>query len=618
MDDLNAVFANIKTIMACNQQFLADLEKHKELEPHERASKTMVTISSYAGFFKMYSVYINNYDNAMRVLCRLRQNPVVAAFIRACELQPTCHNKVLSDFLIQPVQRMPRYRLLLQQVLKATGNGYEEERELIRDALKKIEESTHTVNSQVHENEAREKVQQLKDEFGVPELVTPSRRFVKEGFLSKISRRGPKKFRFVLFNDLLIYGTQESAFRTLTLSRGNGTWKVNHWLELQNVAVVDKGVPTQQNGAFAVLTAEKSFIAFADSTGEAAEWVSAVRECQSLMHIGVPETNDTTLGDTRGSASTYRGSAEKPNGTPSLMTLGRSSTYLGEASETDPGLSLSPEGTLYFSVYLNRDGHYVRQGIKIEDQSLEVVSLDEEFNLEEHFCEEDHEQAHAHGPERRGSSTTLGTLRRGSLTSSRASNQRDMLASSAYGGSSRNFPDKDGGFELSNEFNVVIDKPEGSLGLNLVTSTEHSITGCLIAELQPNCALKLVGARQWDLITQLNGNRVSTPAQIKDILVPVAIGGQLTFTLVRRLPSKHSAHPPKPGRRGEGERRSSLFSERTAPPSSHSDGRHSFYSDSSERLSRGSGFGRETFSAVPPPPPPSDEIPGPPPPPPVA
>jgi hypothetical protein len=35
-------------------------------------------------------------------------------------------------------------------------------------------------------------------------LVTASRMFVKEGDLIKMCRKGPKRFFFVLFNDLLV------------------------------------------------------------------------------------------------------------------------------------------------------------------------------------------------------------------------------------------------------------------------------------------------------------------------------------------------------------------------------------------------------------------------------
>ena len=40
-------------------------------------------------------------------------------------------------------------------------------------------------------------------------LVTAARKHEKEGELVKMCRQGPKRFIFVLFNDLLIYGAQK-------------------------------------------------------------------------------------------------------------------------------------------------------------------------------------------------------------------------------------------------------------------------------------------------------------------------------------------------------------------------------------------------------------------------
>ena len=42
-------------------------------------------------------------------------------------------------------------------------------------------------------------------------LVTASRKHEREGELVKMCRKGPKKFIFVLFNDLLIYGAQRMS-----------------------------------------------------------------------------------------------------------------------------------------------------------------------------------------------------------------------------------------------------------------------------------------------------------------------------------------------------------------------------------------------------------------------
>ncbi|CAM9102933.1 unnamed protein product [Choristocarpus tenellus] len=57
-----------------------------------------------APFFKMYSLYIKNFESARERLTALKESPEVSAFLSACERQKACHGLRLQDFLIQPVQ----------------------------------------------------------------------------------------------------------------------------------------------------------------------------------------------------------------------------------------------------------------------------------------------------------------------------------------------------------------------------------------------------------------------------------------------------------------------------------------------------------------------------------
>ena len=47
---------------------------------------------------------------------QLRTAPWAHAFLAACERQPACRGRGLRDFLIEPVQRVPRYEMLIKEV----------------------------------------------------------------------------------------------------------------------------------------------------------------------------------------------------------------------------------------------------------------------------------------------------------------------------------------------------------------------------------------------------------------------------------------------------------------------------------------------------------------------
>jgi hypothetical protein len=42
-------------------------------------------------------------------------------------------------------------------------------------------------------------------------MDTPSRVFIREAVMQKLCRRGPKEFKFWLFNDKLLYGEQKAS-----------------------------------------------------------------------------------------------------------------------------------------------------------------------------------------------------------------------------------------------------------------------------------------------------------------------------------------------------------------------------------------------------------------------
>lgn len=115
----------------------------------------------------------------------------------------------LSSLLIQPIQRIPRYRLLLEDIIKNTDPGHPDYSSTT-SALETIKEVAVKVNEEVRKFENLKKMAEVRKLFGkvkeVKDLITESRYYIYEGPLYKVCRRKNKRFYFVLFNDLLIYG----------------------------------------------------------------------------------------------------------------------------------------------------------------------------------------------------------------------------------------------------------------------------------------------------------------------------------------------------------------------------------------------------------------------------
>ncbi|XP_063900154.1 protein ECT2-like [Zophobas morio] len=68
-----------------------------------------------------------------------------AKFVNKLEKEDYCKRQSLKALLIQPVQRLPRYPLLLEALLKATNGGHPDY-ENIRQAIENISQMTRKVN----------------------------------------------------------------------------------------------------------------------------------------------------------------------------------------------------------------------------------------------------------------------------------------------------------------------------------------------------------------------------------------------------------------------------------------------------------------------------------------
>lgn len=108
-DNFLALFGQVEMIYSLNQELLQELEAN--LDNVAKAFKRM------APFFKLYSVYAFDYNRAQLILQDLTdKNGSFKKFLEVTESRPEVQRKLIS-LLIAPIQRVPRYRLLLQQVV---------------------------------------------------------------------------------------------------------------------------------------------------------------------------------------------------------------------------------------------------------------------------------------------------------------------------------------------------------------------------------------------------------------------------------------------------------------------------------------------------------------------
>ena len=252
--DINTLFGIVDAILKCNLSLLLKLEEDIENE----LDSVGAIFTKFAPYFKMYTTYVNNHDAALKKHKELlTKNTAYVAFNEKCRALPECRGQTLESYLIMPVQRIPRYRMLLDALKKKTAETHKDFHN-IDIALTKVSDVAATINESLRDFENRNQVIRIQEKFhnGV-QLVAAHRKFIREGALTKRCRRGPKSFHFVLFNDWLIYGSARTYYEA-------GTFKYHRTIDL----VSTKVMPVGFTGEFQIKSPGKSFVVIAKSDEE--------------------------------------------------------------------------------------------------------------------------------------------------------------------------------------------------------------------------------------------------------------------------------------------------------------------------------------------------------------
>lgn len=169
----------------------------------------------FSHFLKCYSQYLANFDRARVERARLlTANKKFATFVERMQSNPESQHLPLESFLMEPVQRVPRYRLLLEQLLKYTPEGHVE-RAATAEALALTVDVAQANNDAIVMRAQKDRIMTIMMSLSAATRVNllddPSRELLKEAVLQRQCRRGVKEFHFWLFTDKLLYAEQVSG-----------------------------------------------------------------------------------------------------------------------------------------------------------------------------------------------------------------------------------------------------------------------------------------------------------------------------------------------------------------------------------------------------------------------
>jgi hypothetical protein len=262
------VFGNVELLLNLQRIILGELEL--------RVSSGLTANTCFGDvflkmipFLKSYTQYVNNYPDSISAMTLLVKDKRFLEFLQSRVPRGSLGGDyVLSDLLITPIQRLPRYEMLLKDLLKVTPEDHQDYADLSKAALQ-ITEVARYVNSRRAEFETTNKILDIQSKFVNSNrlkpvtLIKPSRRLIREG---QAEVEGEDHILY-LFNDCLLIASIKPGDR-----RG-----LKHNLSLFGASVyIPSSPPTTFGFEFVFKTG--------GSTQEVTFLVHSLKEKQEWMH----------------------------------------------------------------------------------------------------------------------------------------------------------------------------------------------------------------------------------------------------------------------------------------------------------------------------------------------
>ncbi|XP_047588480.1 FYVE, RhoGEF and PH domain-containing protein 2 isoform X3 [Lutra lutra] len=207
-DVVRLIFSNISSIYQFHAQFFLP-ELQRRLDDWTATPRIGDVIQKLAPFLKMYSEYVKNFQRAAELLASWTDKSApFQEVITRIQSSEASGSLTLQHHMLEPVQRIPRYELLLKEYVQKLP-AQAPDRADAQKALDMIFLAAQHSNAAITEMERLQDLWDVYQRLGLEDdIVDPSNTLLREGPVLKISfrRSDPmERYLFLQFNNMLLY-----------------------------------------------------------------------------------------------------------------------------------------------------------------------------------------------------------------------------------------------------------------------------------------------------------------------------------------------------------------------------------------------------------------------------
>jgi len=262
------LFLNLDQIVEFNVKVLAAFKERMKNYDNRKTCIGDVFLK-FTEMSKLYSEFVSTFDKSSNVLNQLLENPEFAKWQEDVAMQPQLHRMRIGTLLIMPVQRVPRYMLLIRELIAKTPESHPDYAPL-KKAMDFVSNVASGINEAKRRVEAHEKVSELQEHFKsqLPGLVRPFRSLVYEGPGARDTGAGIKPCYLILLTDQLL------------VTKGKNKYKIISRMILLNAQVTE--LPENRDSkwqfGFSLSTPKATVNFYLDFENECAKWIGLLED----------------------------------------------------------------------------------------------------------------------------------------------------------------------------------------------------------------------------------------------------------------------------------------------------------------------------------------------------
>jgi len=269
-NNLSKIFSNIEAILEVHLFFILELEeKMKTWCPSTQLGNLFIEKSS---LLHNYTEYITNYNTSLQVLEKLRKKSVFNSFLEDAKKHPRCQRLGLAGLLIMPVQRIPRYELLLRDYIKHTWRDHQDYAAL-GTAIQSIQQVNKYINDKKKESDLKHRMEEVQEKLkgNRENLLQTHRRFIMEGAMKDLDSGEDR--HFFLFNDILM-----STSRKKALLKNTFLYNYQYSIQLDDAEVIDVPDSGTVKHALQLKVGSKGYLLCCTSREEKLSWLTSLNK----------------------------------------------------------------------------------------------------------------------------------------------------------------------------------------------------------------------------------------------------------------------------------------------------------------------------------------------------